>query len=65
MTLTIVPTDGSAQPSSVTVTVPKQGNFEDLLRALGPTCFLGSDETLIVAEVSCGNYNVILGSFVA
>lgn len=51
MTLTIVPTDGSAQPSSVTVTVPKQGNFEDLLRALGPTCFLGSDETLIVAEV--------------
>nr|GEX29515.1 ubiquitin carboxyl-terminal hydrolase 8 [Tanacetum cinerariifolium] len=51
MTLTILPTDGSAQPSSVTVTVPKQGNFEDLLRALGPTCSLGSNETLIVAEV--------------
>lgn len=51
MTLTIVPSDGSGQPSPVTVTVPKQGKFEDLVRALGPTCSLGNDETLMVAEV--------------
>ncbi|KAI3775974.1 hypothetical protein L1987_45734 [Smallanthus sonchifolius] len=51
MTLTIVPSDGNAQPTPVTVTVPKQGKFEDLVRALGITCSLGGDETLMVAEV--------------
>ncbi|KAL8211393.1 hypothetical protein R6Q57_005830 [Mikania cordata] len=51
MTLTIVPSDGSAQPTPVTVTVPKQGKFEDLVRALEITCSLGDDQTLMVAEV--------------
>ncbi|KAK1421572.1 hypothetical protein QVD17_24015 [Tagetes erecta] len=51
MTLTIVPSDGSAQPTPVTVTVPKQGKFDDLVRALGITCSLGDEETLMVAEV--------------
>ncbi|KAI3704209.1 hypothetical protein L1987_74424 [Smallanthus sonchifolius] len=51
MTLTIVPSDGKAQPTPVTVTVPKQGKFEDLVRALGITCSLSGDETLMVAEV--------------
>lgn len=51
MTLTTVPTDGSAQPTQVTVTVPKHGKFEDLVRALRTTCSLANDETLMVAEV--------------
>ncbi|XP_024962612.1 ubiquitin carboxyl-terminal hydrolase 8 isoform X1 [Cynara cardunculus var. scolymus] len=51
MTLTTVPTDGSAQPTQVTVTVPKHGKFEDLVRALRTMCSLGNDETLMVAEV--------------
>ncbi|XP_076882504.1 ubiquitin carboxyl-terminal hydrolase 8-like [Bidens hawaiensis] len=51
MTLTAVPSDGSAQPTSVTVTVPKQGKFEDLMRSLRVACSLGDHETLMVAEV--------------
>lgn len=62
MTLSIVSSDGSAQPSPVTVTVPKQGKFEDLVHALGPMCSLGNDETLMVAEVSLSFY--VLNHFV-
>ncbi|KAL4578562.1 hypothetical protein LXL04_014686 [Taraxacum kok-saghyz] len=51
MTLTVVATDGSVQPNPVTVSVPKQGKFEDLVNDLRLKCSLANDETLLVAEV--------------
>ncbi|KAL5830724.1 hypothetical protein ACOSQ3_016142 [Xanthoceras sorbifolium] len=51
MTLTVVSTDGTAQPSSYTITVPKNGKFEDLIKALSAACSVGVDETLLVAEI--------------
>lgn len=53
MTLTVMSTDGNAPPSPFTVTVPKQGKFEDLTQALSTACSLGVDETLLVTEVYC------------
>lgn len=54
MTLTVVSsiTNGSTKPLPYTITVPKNGKFEDLIQALGAACALGSDETLLVAEVN-------------
>ncbi|EEF46545.1 Ubiquitin carboxyl-terminal hydrolase, putative [Ricinus communis] len=51
MTLTVVSTDGSSQPSSFTISVPKYGKCEDLTQALSKACSLGIDEMLLVAEV--------------
>ncbi|OWM69055.1 ubiquitin carboxyl-terminal hydrolase 8 [Punica granatum] len=51
MTLTVVSLNGSAKPTPYTVTVPKNGKFEDLIQALSMACSLGIDETLLVAEV--------------
>ncbi|KAI9402072.1 hypothetical protein POPTR_001G214800v4 [Populus trichocarpa] len=51
MTLTVVSADGSIQPSSYTISVPKFGKCEDLIQALSIACSLGIDETLLVAEV--------------
>ncbi|KAK1588053.1 hypothetical protein Q3G72_019438 [Acer saccharum] len=51
VTLTVVSTDGTAQPSSYTINVPKNGKFEDLIKALSAACSLGVDETLLVAEI--------------
>ncbi|KAJ0084359.1 hypothetical protein Patl1_30249 [Pistacia atlantica] len=51
MTLTVLSTDGNAKPSPYTITVPKYGKFEDLIRALSFACSLGVDETLLVAEI--------------
>ncbi|KAH9616498.1 hypothetical protein KSS87_021657 [Heliosperma pusillum] len=51
MTVTVISTDGSSLPSSVTVTVPKCGSCEDLVHALGTSCSLRDDETLLLAEV--------------
>lgn len=51
MTLTVVHTDGSSQPSPYTITVPKNGKFQDLIEALSIACCLENDETLLVAEV--------------
>ncbi|CAI8592805.1 unnamed protein product [Vicia faba] len=53
MTLTVVSNidDGMPQLSPYTISVPKHGKFEDLTRALSIACSLGSDETLLVAEV--------------
>ncbi|ESR37302.1 hypothetical protein CICLE_v10027791mg [Citrus x clementina] len=51
MTLTVVNTDGTAKPSPFTITVPKYGKFEDLIRALSIACALGVNETLLVAEI--------------
>nr|XP_043625823.1 ubiquitin carboxyl-terminal hydrolase 8-like [Erigeron canadensis] len=51
MTLTILSTDGSTLPIPVSVTVPKNGKFKDLIQALSTACSLGDHETLLVAEV--------------
>ncbi|KAF7121015.1 hypothetical protein RHSIM_Rhsim13G0198100 [Rhododendron simsii] len=51
MTLTVMSTDGNAPPFPFTVTVPKQGKFEDLTQALSTACSLGVDETLLVTEI--------------
>lgn len=51
MTLTVVSTKGSHQPLPYTITVPKHGKFQDLIKALSSACSLEDDETLLVAEV--------------
>ncbi|KAK7272268.1 hypothetical protein RJT34_28758 [Clitoria ternatea] len=53
MTLTVVSSSGDGMPqlAPYTVSVPKNGRFEDLIRALSIACTLGADETLLVAEV--------------
>ncbi|XP_065865564.1 ubiquitin carboxyl-terminal hydrolase 8 isoform X2 [Euphorbia lathyris] len=51
MTLSVVSSDGSSQPSPYTIAVPKYGKCEDLTQALSIACSLGSDESLLVAEV--------------
>lgn len=53
MTLTLLNTNGNTAPSPYTITVPKHGKCEDLIKALGSACSLGADETLLVAEVYC------------
>nr|KYP43604.1 Ubiquitin carboxyl-terminal hydrolase 8 [Cajanus cajan] len=53
MTITVVSGSGDemSQLSPYTISVPKNGRFEDLTRALSTACSLGADETLLVAEV--------------
>ncbi|KAL5151975.1 Ubiquitin carboxyl-terminal hydrolase 8 [Glycine soja] len=52
MTITVSGNGGEMpQLSPYTITVPKNGRFEDLTRALSIACALGADETLLVAEV--------------
>lgn len=51
MTLTVLNTNGDGKPSSCTITVPKYGKSDDLIKALDIACSLGADETLLVAEV--------------
>ncbi|GER53074.1 ubiquitin carboxyl-terminal hydrolase [Striga asiatica] len=51
MTLTVIKADGSSKPSPFTVTVPKNGKFDDLIQALSTACSLGVDETFLVAEI--------------
>lgn len=60
MTLTVVNTDGTAKPSPFTITVPKYGKFEDLIRALSSACALGVNETLLVAEVYFSYFNILV-----
>lgn len=52
MTLTVIKSGSDLQISSFTITVPKDGKLEDLIRALSTACSLDADETLLVAEVS-------------
>lgn len=52
MTVTVVSLNGSAKPTPYTITVPKNGKFEDLIEALSTACSLRTDEILLVAEVS-------------
>ncbi|KAE9620697.1 hypothetical protein Lal_00019804 [Lupinus albus] len=53
MTLTVINSyiDGNSQISPYTISVPKNGRFQDLTRALSIACSLGADETILVAEV--------------
>lgn len=51
MTLTVISTDGTTLPTSLTITVPKVGMLEDLIKALSNACSLRNEETLVVAEV--------------
>ncbi|KAL0338741.1 UNVERIFIED_CONTAM: Ubiquitin carboxyl-terminal hydrolase 8 [Sesamum angustifolium] len=50
MTLTVLNTDGTTLPHPVTVTVPENGTFKDLVEALGTACSLRSDAKLLIAE---------------
>ncbi|XP_058086865.1 ubiquitin carboxyl-terminal hydrolase 8-like isoform X2 [Magnolia sinica] len=51
MTVTVISTDGSAQPSPYIITVPKNGKCKDLIQALSSACSLRSNESLLVAEI--------------
>lgn len=51
MTVTIFTSDGSALPSTYTVTVPKHGRCRDLIQVLGNICSLKQSEELKVAEL--------------
>ncbi|CAN4099044.1 unnamed protein product [Withania somnifera] len=51
MTLTVIKSGSVIQISTFTITVPKDGKLEDLIRALSTACSLEDDETLLVAEI--------------
>ncbi|XP_059300302.1 ubiquitin carboxyl-terminal hydrolase 8 isoform X1 [Lycium ferocissimum] len=51
MTLTVVKSGSDIEISTFTITVPKDGKLEDLIRALSTACSLEADETLLVAEI--------------
>lgn len=51
MTVTVFYGDGSSLPMPFTVTVSKHGYCKDLFQALCTACCVGSDETLILAEI--------------
>lgn len=53
MTVTVIKNGSDIQISAFTITVPKDGKLEDLIRALSTACSLDADETLLVAEVKC------------
>ncbi|RAL45956.1 hypothetical protein DM860_006110 [Cuscuta australis] len=51
MTISIMKSDGDMHPSVVTVNVPKDGKYTDLIHSLSTACSLGAEETFLVAEV--------------
>ncbi|CAN4100808.1 unnamed protein product [Withania somnifera] len=51
MALTVIKNGSDIQISTFTITVPKDGKLEDLIRALSSACSLEVDETLLVAEI--------------
>ncbi|CAN6196913.1 unnamed protein product [Urochloa humidicola] len=51
MTVTVFSTDGSREPCSYDVSVPKFGTLSDLVQALTIASLLGDDEILLVTEV--------------
>ncbi|KAK4370642.1 hypothetical protein RND71_010117 [Anisodus tanguticus] len=51
MTLTVIKSGSDIQISAFTITVPKDGRLEDLIRALSTACSLEADETLLVVEI--------------
>lgn len=50
MTITIFTWDGSALPSTCTVTVPKQGRYRDLIQAVSSACSLKQTEEIKLVE---------------
>lgn len=50
--MTVFSTDGSREPFSYDVSVPKFGTLSDLVQALSAACSLGGDESLLITEVS-------------
>ncbi|KAL6559087.1 hypothetical protein OROHE_006456 [Orobanche hederae] len=51
MTVTILSTDGTTLPHPVTIRLPDNGTFKDLVEALGVACSLRDNETLLIAEI--------------
>lgn len=51
MTITVFTCDGSASPSTCTVTVPKQGRYRDLIQALSNACSLKQTEEIKLVEI--------------
>ncbi|GMI70099.1 ubiquitin-specific protease 5, PIGMENT DEFECTIVE EMBRYO 323 [Hibiscus trionum] len=51
MTITIFTCDGSAPPSTCTVTVPKQGRYRDLIQAVSSACSLKQTEEIKLVEI--------------
>ncbi|KAJ0099669.1 hypothetical protein Patl1_21108 [Pistacia atlantica] len=51
MTITVFTCDGSALPSTFTITVPKQGRCRDLIQVLSNVCSLKQSEELKLAEI--------------
>ncbi|XP_022765624.1 ubiquitin carboxyl-terminal hydrolase 5 isoform X2 [Durio zibethinus] len=51
MTITVFTSDGSALPSTYTVTVPKQGRYRDLIQALSNACSLKQTEEIKLVEI--------------
>ncbi|XVF00085.1 hypothetical protein REPUB_Repub03eG0255200 [Reevesia pubescens] len=51
MTITLFTCDGSALPSTCTVTVPKQGRYRDLIQALSNACSLKPTEEIKLVEI--------------
>ncbi|XP_019199469.1 PREDICTED: ubiquitin carboxyl-terminal hydrolase 8 isoform X2 [Ipomoea nil] len=51
MTISVMKSYGDIQLSVVTVNVPKDGKYSDLISSLSTACSLGADETFLVAEV--------------
>ncbi|GKV28911.1 hypothetical protein SLEP1_g37898 [Rubroshorea leprosula] len=51
ITITVFTCDGSALPSTCTVTVPKQGRCRDLIQALSNICSLKQSEEIRLAEI--------------
>ncbi|KAB2010270.1 hypothetical protein ES319_D10G227000v1 [Gossypium barbadense] len=51
MTVTIFTCDGSALPSTCTITVPKQGRYRDLIQAVSNACSLKQTEEIKLVEI--------------
>ncbi|THU50526.1 hypothetical protein C4D60_Mb06t21150 [Musa balbisiana] len=51
MTVVVFTSDGSALPTTCTVSVPKQGRCRDLIQALSNACSLKNGEKLLLAEI--------------
>ncbi|TYJ15884.1 hypothetical protein E1A91_A10G212700v1 [Gossypium mustelinum] len=51
MTITIFTCDGSALPSTCTITVPKQGRYRDLIQAVSNACSLKQTEEIKLVEI--------------
>ncbi|XVF41010.1 hypothetical protein PTKIN_Ptkin01aG0246200 [Pterospermum kingtungense] len=51
MSITVFTCDGSALPSTCTVTVPKQGRCRDLIQALSNACSLKQTEEIKLVEI--------------